>query len=878
MPTEALIITINEKGALQVKRNLEGIGKSAARSSKGVQLLKGALAGIATIGLGIVLVAGVKQLAAFGQEMATVKAIANATGKEFEELTQKATDLGTNTRFTATQAAEGMKFLARAGFNAAETLEAVDDTLLLAQAGALDLGTAARLTAQAVKGFRLDVREAAKVTDILALAANSSNTDVTQLGDALKFAAPAASGLNVSIEETVAAVQLLSDAGLQGTLAGTGLRRAFIALESPTKTQARIIEDLGLKTEDLKISSVGMTEVFRRLRDAGLDTGTSYKLFGQRAGAVGEILTQVIPELEENTEKLLAAEGTARRVADTMDATLNGALLRVKSAAQGVNLALGQLGADQGLTSFMNGLAAVIRFVANELDILLKVTGAVGVALLVAFGPRSLRLLATGIKALGTRITALWATMLANPLLALATGVAFLVTALVLLRNEINLFGDDFITLGTVMTATWNVIRGTSADATKELTEDATTIKSEFRFSFEETALFLLAMLQAFLQVLDKVIGTVIGTIAGIVGAVQKAVAVLKTGALPSFRDLGDAFAQEFTIGFGLTAFDDLFKDILTESDAVAAKKQRDAVAALRKEGEEARKTAQIKVKGPPEFVGPPAPPVVDPEQFAALLASLNQESDLLRLRNIEREIQEGLLEAEADLKFDLTGAEEQQVLALLRGNQAMSEQTALLDEIKGPQREYERALFNLNELQASGAITTVEFTKKQKELQEALGKTKDEATSLGDILKGAFSKASNALSSFINTGKASFSQLADSILADLARIAAQQAILQIFSGPLGFLPGFQGGGGFMVGGAGGADSKLVSFMATPGEQVSVTPPGQQAAPQAAAPNITIVNVTDPSEIPEVMGGAEGEQIIINTIMRNRNTVRQGIA
>jgi hypothetical protein len=166
-----------------------------------------------------------------------------------------------------------------------------------------------------------------------------------------------------------------------------------------------------------------------------------------------------------------------------MDATLNGALLRVKSAAGGVNLAFGRLGAESTLTNFMNNLAAALRFVAFNLDTILKSATAAGAALLIAFGPKILAGMVTGLTALGGRIAVLNALILANPFVALAAVVVGLTTALVLFRNEIDLVGKDFITLGTVMTATWTVIKGQSDSGVEALKENMDDFKTQFSFS-----------------------------------------------------------------------------------------------------------------------------------------------------------------------------------------------------------------------------------------------------------------------------------------------------------------------------------------------------------------------------------------------------------
>ena len=144
MATERLIIVVDEKGARVVKRRIQDIGKAAGQAATGAQLLKRALAGI---GIALVLRASIRLLAQFEQAMSTVKAVTGATTAEFEALTARARELGAVTRFTALDAAEGLVFLARAGFEVDEALASVGDTLLLAQAGGLDLASAADIAA-----------------------------------------------------------------------------------------------------------------------------------------------------------------------------------------------------------------------------------------------------------------------------------------------------------------------------------------------------------------------------------------------------------------------------------------------------------------------------------------------------------------------------------------------------------------------------------------------------------------------------------------------------------------------------------------------------------------------------------------------------------
>ena len=384
-----IVVTVDptraRRGAQQVRQSLDRTGRSADR-------LRGILA--AALG-GAAVVAGVSRtvrtLATFEQSMSTVRGITQATRMEFRDLREEAAQLGATTRFSATQAAEGMIFLSRAGFDTAEVLESVDDTLRLAQAGALDLGRAADIASNVLQGFRLETSEAGRVVDILALTANSANTNVEQLGDALKFVAPVAAGLGVSIEETSSAIAVLSNNGLQATLAGTGLRRVLSELESPSKMTESILRSLGVTANEVTVSQVGLTNAVQRLAEASITTGQALEIFGDRGGPAFEVLVSSIPDLIRFDELLNMAGGTAERVSVIMDDNLNGSLLRVSSAWEAVTLSFGNAGATDALEGSLDGLAFTLRSVAGNIELVIAVTGSLSGILLGRFAAAQVR-------------------------------------------------------------------------------------------------------------------------------------------------------------------------------------------------------------------------------------------------------------------------------------------------------------------------------------------------------------------------------------------------------------------------------------------------------------------------------------------------------
>ena len=376
------------RGARRVERSLNQVNVAGIRARAILQSAFATGLGIAGIGALQGAIGGlVRTVADFEQAMSTVRAITGATEGDFRRLSDTARTLGRTTRFTATQAAEGMLFLARAGFDTNQVLGAVHGTLQLAQAGALDLGSAANIATNILTGFRLEVEQTGNVVDILAFAANSSNTNVQQLGDAMKFVAPVAAGLGVQIETATAAISALSNAGLQASLAGTGLRRVLAELESPAVKTQRILRALGLTAGDVRISQVGLTTALQRLRDAGVDAGLALEIFGDRGGPAFEVLQNAIPFVRQMEERLQSVDGFARNVAEIMDNNLRGALLAVASAAEGVVLSFADLGASSVLAQALGGLTQTLRFIADNMDIFVMVATAAGVILAVRLVP-----------------------------------------------------------------------------------------------------------------------------------------------------------------------------------------------------------------------------------------------------------------------------------------------------------------------------------------------------------------------------------------------------------------------------------------------------------------------------------------------------------
>jgi TP901 family phage tail tape measure protein len=327
----------------------------------------------------------------FEANMNRVKAVTQATESEFTALRDQAKYLGTTTAYTATQAAQGMDALASAGFTTTQILQSMPSVLNQAAAGGISLADSAELAASVLRTFNLDASQMPMVSDVLTKAFLETATTFESLKESLKYASPIANSAGISFTELTAAIGLLGNAGIKGSMAGTGLNGAISNLLKPTKQMSNKIEELGLNVKDSSGKLVSLTSILKQLEDAGATTSDMVTLFGKNAGPkMMALLGQGSAALEELTKKLEASGGTASRVAKTQLEGLNGSLKFLKSSFEGLAIAIG----DAGLLAFVNGLVQKVNSlvttmtklnpaILNTIVILAGLLAAIGPVLLV---------------------------------------------------------------------------------------------------------------------------------------------------------------------------------------------------------------------------------------------------------------------------------------------------------------------------------------------------------------------------------------------------------------------------------------------------------------------------------------------------------------
>ena len=323
----------------------KGLSKLGSITAKGMKAATVAITGTA-VALGGVAAAAIKVGSDFESQMSRVKAISGATGEEFEQLKAQAMQLGADTSFSASQAAEGMENLAAAGFTTSEIISAMAGLLNLAAASGEDLASSSDIAASTLRGFGLAASDAAHVADVLAANANHTNSSVADTGEAMKYIAPLARAAGLSLEETAAAIGIMANAGVNGSQAGTSLRGALSRLSKPTKDMSEAMDELGISFYDSNGKMKSLTEQVGMLRQATEGMTDEQKnnylvtLYGQEAlSGMLALINEGEGSLGELTNAYKNCDGAAQEAAETMQDNLSGALEQLGGSAETLGLA-----------------------------------------------------------------------------------------------------------------------------------------------------------------------------------------------------------------------------------------------------------------------------------------------------------------------------------------------------------------------------------------------------------------------------------------------------------------------------------------------------------------------------------------------------------
>lgn len=292
---------------------------------------------------------------AFDTSMSKVQAISGATGEEYDQLREKAKQLGSETKFTATQSADAFSYMAMAGWKTEDMLNGIDGVMSLAAASGADLATTSDIVTDALTAMGYKASDAAKLADVMAAAAANSNTNVELMGETFKYAAPLVGAMGYNMEDTAVAIGLMANAGVKGTQAGTSLRGIITRLVSPTKESMTAMSALGITIE--KTNADGT----KSMKTLGETIGELRQIFGKIQIPVEEFNSEL--QKIEKTQSELDAQFEAGEITEKAYKTMTGDL--AKSQTELMKRAYGSEGALKGeYAAMLAGKNALSGFLA----------------------------------------------------------------------------------------------------------------------------------------------------------------------------------------------------------------------------------------------------------------------------------------------------------------------------------------------------------------------------------------------------------------------------------------------------------------------------------------------------------------------------------
>lgn len=473
----------------------EKAGDSITNAGKQISVASAAVTGLG--------VAAVKTAADFDSAMANVAAISGATGDDLQALRDKAREMGEKTKFSASEAADAMSYMAMAGWKTGDMLSGIEGIMHLAAASGEDLATTSDIVTDALTAFGLTAEDSAHFADILAAASSNANTNVSMMGETFKYCAPVAGALGYSAEDVAEAIGLMGNAGIKSTQAGTALRTMMTKLQGELKLSGEALGEVTIQTANADGS-------MRELSDILADCRTAFsKMSESEAAAAAETLVgknamsgflALMNSAPGDIDKLRNAidncDGSAENMAAIMQDNLNGQLTILKSQLEELAISFGEMlmpvirkvvTAVQGFVAKLNNMdeaqrktiitiGLVIAALGPFLVILGTVISTVGKSMKAyASATKGIKKLMVAVKS-GTGIFGKLGTALGGisaPVLAIVAVIAVLVAAFTHLWKTNDGFRENII-------ATWTQIKETVSNFCQGIVDRLNSLGFEF--------------------------------------------------------------------------------------------------------------------------------------------------------------------------------------------------------------------------------------------------------------------------------------------------------------------------------------------------------------------------------------------------------------
>ena len=512
-------------------QKMKTVGNSIAGAGKKMM-------GVTTV-IGGVGVAAVKTAADFDSAMSQVAAVSGATGKDFDALRNKAREMGAKTKFSATEAAEAMNYMAMAGWKTEDMLDGIEGVMNLAAASGEDLAATSDIVTDALTTFGLSAKDSGHFADILAAASSNANTNVSMMGETFKYCAPIAGALGFSAEDTAEAIGLMANAGIKSSQAGTALRTIMNNLAGDVKISGKAIGDVTIATTNADSSMRDLSDILADCRSAFGNLTESEKAQAAESLVGKNAMSGFLALMnagEDDIAKLSSAidncDGSAEKMAMTMQDNLAGQLTILKSQLQELAISFGDIlmpairsivsklqgfvdklnGMDEGTKRTIVTIALLVASIGPLLVIIGTAISKIGVAM------QGVVKLANGISKLkvsvqgGTGVLGKLGAALGGisaPVLAVVAVIAVLVAAFIHLWKTNEGFRDAII-------GTWNRIKDTISGFCQGIVDRLNALG----FQFTDIVDVLKTVWDGFCQVLAPIFEGVFNNIANILSTV----------------------------------------------------------------------------------------------------------------------------------------------------------------------------------------------------------------------------------------------------------------------------------------------------------------------------------------------------------------------
>lgn len=512
-------------------QKMETVGNSIAGAGKKMM-------GVTTV-IGGVGVAAVKTAADFDSAMSQVAAVSGATGKDFDALRNKAREMGAKTKFSATEAAEAMNYMAMAGWKTEDMLDGIEGVMNLAAASGEDLAATSDIVTDALTAFGLSAKDSGHFADILAAASSNANTNVSMMGETFKYCAPIAGALGFSAEDTAEAIGLMANAGIKSSQAGTALRTIMNNLAGDVKISGKAIGDVTIATTNADSSMRDLSDILADCRSAFGNLTESEKAQAAESLVGKNAMSGFLALMnagEDDIAKLSSAidncDGSAEKMAMTMQDNLAGQPTILKSQLQELAISFGDIlmpairsivsklqgfvdklnGMDEGTKRTIVTIALLVASIGPLLVIIGTAISKIGVAMqgVVKLANCISKLKVSvqgGTGVLGKLGAALGG--ISAPVLAVVAVIAVLVAAFVHLWKTNEGFRDAII-------GTWNRIKDTISGFCQGIVDRLNALG----FQFTDIVDVLKTVWDGFCQVLAPIFEGVFNNIANILSTV----------------------------------------------------------------------------------------------------------------------------------------------------------------------------------------------------------------------------------------------------------------------------------------------------------------------------------------------------------------------